>query len=106
MALVFQRNEISLECTSTLNWARLSTKEQRAFIVVCYTFSTDVFNNRVFFHSDELCGDGSNKFYRINQVRHQLLAAQSIIISRQVREVNEIMIYKLSWMKTYYFLSK
>jgi hypothetical protein len=140
MALVFQRNEISLECTSSSvtvpnndvarlmyylncvctaidcnrdpeiqrftnynNWHYLSIDEQRQLHALCYTFSPDVFNNRVFFHSDELCGSSSNKFYRISQVRHQLVAAESIVIAGQVREVNEIMTYTMTWMKTNYF---
>jgi len=140
MAVVFQRNEFSVECTSTSvtvpnndvarlmyylncvcaaidcnrdpdiqrftnyrNWASLSIADKNALIVLCYTFSPDVFSNRVFFHSDELCGDSSNKFYRINQVRHQLLAAESIVIAGQVREVNQIMVYTMQWMRNNYF---
>ncbi len=89
--------------TSYSNWSRLSTEEQKALIRVCYSFSPDVLNNRVFFQSDALCGDSSNEFYTINQVRNQVAAAESIIIAGRVRVVNKIMTYKMQWMKTYYF---
>jgi hypothetical protein len=89
--------------TNYRNWSYLNVSEQAELLVACYTFSPDVFDDRVFFHSDELCGDSSNEFYRINQVRHQLLAAESIVIAGQVREVNQIMTYKMSWMRNNYF---
>jgi hypothetical protein len=89
--------------TNYNNWARLSIEEQKALLVVCYTFSPDVLDDKVFFHSDALCGNSANEFYRINQVRHQILAAESIIIAGRTRHVNQIMVYKIQWMKSYYF---
>ncbi|CAF4551772.1 unnamed protein product, partial [Rotaria sp. Silwood2] len=82
MAVLYQRNEINFECTST---------------------SVTVPNNDVARLIDALCRDSSNKFYKIHQVRHQLVAAESIVIAGQVREVNQIMTYKIAWMKTYYY---
>ena len=83
-------------------WSSLSAAEQVALIALCYTFSPDVFIDKVFFNSDALCGDLGNQFYKIHQVRSQLLAAESIVIAGQVRRVNQIMTYKMIWMKTYY----
>jgi hypothetical protein len=140
MALAFQRDEISVECTGTVttvpnndvarlmyylncvctvidcnhdpdiqrftnyrNWSYLTVSEQAQLLVVCYTFSPDVFNNQVFFHSDELCGNSSNEFFRINQVSHRLIAAESIVIAGQTREVNQIMTYKMAWMRNNYY---
>ena len=84
------------------NWAQLSANDIRLLVVLCYTLSPDVFNNKVFFHSDALCGNSSNKFYEISQVRNQLLAVQSIVIAGRSCRVNQIMTYKLSWMQTNY----
>lgn len=89
--------------TNYRNYYSLSITEQAQLVVACYTFSPDVFDDKVFFQSDELCGDSSNEFYRINQVRHQLLASESIIIAGQVRQVNQIMTYKMQWMQNNYF---
>ena len=70
--------------TNYKNWSYLSIDEQKALVVVCYAFSADVLDNRVFFHSDTLCVVGRNEFYTINQVRDRLLAAESIIIAGRV----------------------
>ncbi|CAF1498317.1 unnamed protein product [Adineta steineri] len=88
--------------TNYNNWSSLSTDEQRALVVVCYAFSPDVLADRVFFHSDTLCGERANEFYTINQVRNQLVAAESIITAGRVRVVNQIMTYKVGWMHIYY----
>jgi hypothetical protein len=89
--------------TNYANWACLTITDQAALVVACGAFSPDVLNNRVFFQSDALCGDSSNEFYTINQVRNQVAAAESIIIAGRVRVVNKIMTYKMQWMKKYYF---
>ena len=88
--------------TNYRNWSSLSIAERKALLVVCYAFSPDVLDDRVFFHSDALCGDSNNEFYTINQVRNQVVAAESIIIAGRVRTVNKIMTYKLQWMRTNY----
>jgi hypothetical protein len=38
----------------------------------------------------ELCGDSTNKFYKFSQVRHQLLAVQSVSIAEQIRHVKKL----------------
>lgn len=88
--------------TSYNNWHHLSTEEQKLLVVLCYKFSPDVFDNKVFFQSDALCQDSPNEFYEIRQVRNQLLVADSIIIAGQQRHVNKIMAYKLAWMQSFY----
>lgn len=88
--------------TNYHNWRSLSFAEIRQLIALCYVFSPDVFNNKVFFHSPALCGNNSNKFYEISQVRNQLLAVSSIIVGGQTRRVNKVMVYKMSWMTKNY----
>ncbi|CAF1357537.1 unnamed protein product [Rotaria sordida] len=85
------------------NWSSLSYEERRVLLALCLTFSPDVFDNKVFFQSDALCGDRSNKFYKISQVSHQLLAVQSIVIAGRRRQVKQIMTYKMAWMQKNYF---
>jgi hypothetical protein len=85
------------------NWSQLSNEDIRLLIVLCYTLSPDLFNNKVFFHSDALCGDMQNKFYEISQVRHQLLAVESIVVAGRTCRVNKIMTYKMCWMQNNYF---
>lgn len=85
------------------NWSSLSTEEVRVLLVLCLTFSPDVFNNRVFFQSDALCAGSQNKFYEISQIRHQVLVVQSIVVAGRTRQVNRIMAYQLSWMRNNYW---
>jgi hypothetical protein len=96
------RDEDIRRLTNYANWARLSTDERRPLLVLCYTFSPDVFGDKVFFHREELCVQFSNEFYTINQMRHRLVAVESIIIAGRERQVNKIMTYKMSWMRMYY----
>lgn len=88
--------------TNYQNWRSLSVPDVQQLIALCYIFSPDVFNNRVFFNSPALCGNSSNKFYEISQVSNRLLAVSSILIAGQTRRVNSIMTYKMSWMTKYY----
>ena len=84
------------------NWSMLSYEEQRLVWLFALILSPDEFDDKVFFHSDALCGDSGNKFFEFSQVRHQLLAVQSIIIGGQTRQVKKIMTYKMSWIQSNY----
>ena len=88
--------------TNYNNWSSLSYEEQKVLLVLCYKFSPDEFEDKVFFNSDELCGDSSNEFYKINQIRHRMIAADSIIIAGRECSVTNIMTYKMSWMHQNY----
>ncbi|UJR07408.1 hypothetical protein I4U23_011694 [Adineta vaga] len=89
--------------TNYSNWYHLSTDEKKLLLVMCYTFSPDVFDGKVFFHSDELCQGSANEFYKISQVRQRLIAVESIIIAGRTHQVTKIMTYTMPWMRTYYF---
>lgn len=84
------------------NYMHMSINDVRQLIRLCYLFSPDVFEDKVFFESDALCGNSSNKFYEISQVSHNLLAVSSIIIAGRSRQVKQIMTYKMSWMRNNY----
>lgn len=88
--------------TKYSNWRSLSVDEQKQLLVLCYTLSPDVFEGKVFFQSDALCGDRANEFYEISQISSQIVAARSIVIAGRTRQVNKIMTYKMSWMRNYY----
>ena len=88
--------------TNYSNWRSLSVDEERQLVVLCYTLSPDLFDEKVFFESDALCGNSLNEFYEISQVSSQIVAARSIVIAGQTRRVNKIMTYKMSWLQKYY----
>ncbi len=85
--------------TNYQNWARLSFEEQCLLFALCYTLSPDVFEYKVFFNCEEHCVQFENEFYKIGQVRHQRVAAESIIIAGRTRRVNKIMTYYLGPMR-------
>lgn len=89
--------------TSYQNWSHLSTDGQAILLRLCYEFSPDVFDGKVFFHNDALCGDSLNDFIEISQVRQQLMAVESIIIAGRTCEVNKVMVYRMQWMQQNYF---
>ena len=84
------------------NWSLLNNAEQRMVLVLALAFSPDEFDGKVFFHSDKLCGDSSNKFYELSQVRNQVLAVQSILVAGQTRQVKKIMTYTMFWIQNNY----
>ena len=100
-AIDYTDNNITRYCNYS-NWSQLSNEDIRFLVVLCHTLSPTVFAGKVFFHSDALCGDMTNKFYEISQVSHQLLAVQSIFIAGKSCRVNKIMTYKMSWMTNNY----
>lgn len=88
--------------TNYAYWFRLSAEEQRLLVLLCYTFSPDNFEGKVFFHSEELCVDCGNEFYEIRQIRDRLVAVESIIIAGRTHHVSQIMTYKMHWMQRNY----
>jgi hypothetical protein len=84
------------------NYSSLSYNEIRVLLALCLTISPDVLDNKVFFHSDALCGNSANKLYEVSQVSHQVMAVQSIVIAGRRCHVKKIMTYKMSWMYEYY----
>ena len=100
-AIEYNDNDIS-RYRNYRHWSQLSNEEIRILLVLCHTLSPDLFDNKVFFQSDALCGNSPNKFLEINQVKHQLLAVQSIVVAGRTCRVNKIMTYKMSWMLNNY----
>lgn len=77
------------------NWSSLSNEEIRLLITLCYIFSPELFNNKVFFQSDDFC---DNQFSEVNQS----LAVQSIVVAGRICRVHRIMTYNKSWMHDNY----
>jgi len=100
--IVCDEDEDIRRFTNYANSVQLSTDEQRLLLNLCYTFSPDVFEDKIFFHNRELCVQFSNEFYEINQVHHRLVAAESINIADRTYQVTKIMAYIMSWMQKNY----
>ena len=88
--------------TDYKNYWKLSSSEHEIVFKLCLTLSPDEFDDKVFFESDAMCGDSSNEFYEIGQVRHVLMAVRSVVVAGRTRQVNKIMTYKRSWLVNNY----
>jgi len=84
------------------NYASLSIDDQKRLLALCYTFSPDVFEDKVFFESQALCRGAPNRLYEISQVRHQVVVAENIIVAGRSRQVTKIMAYTMPWMHYVY----
>lgn len=84
------------------NWKSLSIDDQKKLLALCYTFSPDVFEDKVFFQSEALCRGAPNRLYEINQVRHQVLVVSNIMVAGRSRQVTKIMAYTMPWMHYVY----
>ena len=101
-AITCDKDEDICRFTNYTKSEELSNEEQKLLLTICYTFSPDVFEDKVFFHNRELCMEFSNEFYDINQVRQQLAPAESIPIADRTYQVIKVMVYKMSWMQKNY----
>ena len=81
---------------------RLSDSEETQLLYLAVHLSPDELMGKVFFNSDALCGDSSNEFYELSQVRNTFAVSNSVIIGGQQTRVAKIMTFKMSWMTEYY----
>ena len=86
------------------NWANMSDQEDRLIFILALAMSPKDLDDKVFFNNPQLCGDSSNKFYEIGQVRRQVVVVQSIVIGGQQRQVKKIMAYTNTWIQRNYLI--
>lgn len=84
------------------NYSRLTEDETNELILLCALISPSLLLNKCIFQDDDMCGDSNNEFYKIHAVRHRMVVASSIVIGGQTKSVNEIMCFKMSWLRQYY----
>jgi hypothetical protein len=84
------------------NHYMLTVDEKEKLFALCGCLSPDVLNNKCIFHSDELCGDSQNRFFRLNSTETAFVAAESVFVGSIKVSVKKIMVYKMSWMRNYY----
>lgn len=84
------------------NWASLSNEEDYMVFLLALILSPDILLGKVFFPSDALSRDTSNRFYEISQVNHQLVVASSLVIAGRTCRVNRILAFKQMWLQNNY----
>ena len=86
------------------NWNVLSAEEQKKLVNLCDKLSPTLLLGKIFFQSDHLCQNSSNRFYKICELQGQMLITDSeITIEREKRTITNIMAYKQEWMEKYYY---
>ncbi|KAL3863102.1 hypothetical protein ACJMK2_004878 [Sinanodonta woodiana] len=82
----------------------LTFDEHERLLTMCVLLPPKIFLNKCIFQEDALCGDCSNEFYEITQVRHRFLVSGNVIIGGQNRQVNKIMAFKTAWLNDNYYI--
>jgi hypothetical protein len=84
------------------NWECLSFDEQNRLVDLCEKWHPDRLEG-VFVHDERLCGDSDNEFLTISQMKHHIVASESVIIAGRTRRVSQIMAYTTRWMRRNYY---
>jgi hypothetical protein len=80
----------------------LTNDEKVKLLLLCCYLSPDELNNKCMFQSDEMCGDMNNRFFPLNSTETAFVAAESVFVGTAKVSVKQIMVYKMSWMRTFY----
>ena len=76
----------------------LDDEEEQLLLGLVLLLSPDLLIDKVFFQSDELCGDSSNKFFEITHARNFFAVQQNILIGGARKRIVKIMTFKTSWL--------
>ena len=88
--------------TNYSQYSSLSNDEETQLLYLAVLLSPDELIGKVFFPSDELCGDSNNEFYELSQVRNTFAVSSSVIIGGEQTRVAKIMTFKMCWMTKNY----
>ena len=84
------------------NYNRLTENETDALLLVCVLLSPDTLLGKCIFQNDSMCVNCSNEFYELSAVSRTLMVSNSVVIDGQVRKVEKIMTFKMSWLRDNY----
>ena len=80
----------------------LDEEDETLLLYLVILLSPDELIGKVFFPSDELCGNSNNEFFEISRVSHLFAVQQNIVIGGERKRVVKIMTFKQSWMHQNY----
>ena len=76
----------------------LDNDEEQILLRLVLLLSPDLLLGKVFFPSDELCGNSQNEFYKITHARNFFAIQQNIMIGGERKRIVKIMTFKRSWL--------
>ena len=88
--------------TNYSQYSSLSNDEETQLLYLAVLLSPDELIGKVFFPSDELCGDRNNTFYELSKVRSTFAVSSSVFIGGEQKRVTKIMTFKRVWMTNNY----
>ena len=96
---VLQLDDYNMRRMSNYNqYYTLTDTEETHLLYLALLLSPDELIGKVFFPSDQLCGNSANQFYNLQQIRSTFAVANSVVVGGQQRRVVKIMTFKMSWM--------
>ena len=85
------------------NYASLSRTDEAQLLILCLALSPDKLIGSILFPAEDIDLDGfTNQFYELSAINTRLVVAESILIGGQQKRVRKIMMFKKSWIETYY----
>ena len=82
------------------NYTSLSDEEEAKLFVLCLALSPDKLIGAVFIPSEDI--DSSNEFFELSAVSTRMVVTDSLMVGGQRKRVQKIMMFKKSWLETYY----
>ena len=83
-------------------WTRTNQEKQKV-LLVARAFSPNLLEDKIFFRVADLGDSTSNKFFEINSSEITVAATDEVFIGGLSRKIHKIMLYKSSWLQTYYY---
>ena len=82
------------------NYTSLTDEEETKLFVLCLALSPDKLIGAVFLPTEDI--DSPNQFYELSAVNTRMVVTESILVGGQQKRVRKIMMFKKSWLETYY----
>lgn len=80
----------------------LTRDEEKELIRLCGLVSPEILEGKCIFHSEELCGNAGNRFFKVDSSETGFVASESVFVGAVQVSVNKVMVYKTTWINKNY----